>query len=367
MKSIYSIILAVLLAGCLFACSDDDNSSGGDLLTLNVSGDTILLSSDHPDDIAVTFTWNKGTDRGNEFTVTYIFRLDVFGNEFTTSTDPIEVPADGEFLVSFTNEELNNLIVKKWKLTPGERVKLEARVVAKLDGPKFEYPEIAIAEFDAESYAIPAQPLYLIGDATNAGNDPSKSIKINELENGTSYNWIGKMQVGKYKFLCEYGNMLPSLNRGADNNTLVERTLESQPDDMFQISEEGTYGIVVLRDEMRITCNKIFYPTVYAIGNAVSGWDLPKDAIALSMDPLKLDNVFTLETKLSPGEFKFLTEYSWGSYTLRPMEADGSINDTGMQGYKDGEDLKWKVKDEEEGNYRITLDINNMTIKFEKI
>jgi hypothetical protein len=67
------------------------------------------------------------------------------------------------------------------------------------------------------------------------------------------------------------------------------------------------------------------------------------------------------------GELKFLTLHDWNGTTFRPMVANGSINDPEMQVYTGGADLKWKVQPGEDGNYRITLNVNTMTILFEKL
>lgn len=155
MKVIYKITCILLFGIFFIACSDDDgNNVQGDALILKASSDTIILNEDKADETALTFTWNKGIDRGPENTIVYIFRLDIYGKDFTTSTDPVEIPADGERLIAYTNRDLNDLITKKWNYYPGDDVRLQARVVAKVIGPKFIYPEISAIEIDVRSYVM---------------------------------------------------------------------------------------------------------------------------------------------------------------------------------------------------------------------
>lgn len=367
MRTIYKITLALILGLFCIACSDDENDgTQGEPLTLQISNDTIVLNEELADETAVTFSWNKGIDRGAENTIVYIFRLDVFGADFKTSTDPIEIPADGKFEVSYTHNDLNDLILNKWGLLPGDEIKLQARIVAKVNGPKFIYPEISSVELEVKSYALSPKPLFLLGTATAAGLDLTKSIKITEGEIGKFYHWKGNLKVGSFKFTTNQENMLPSINKGTTNSDLVERLKESDPDNMFEVAKEGLYAIALFREEKRIVYSPILYPTMYIIGNATSAdWELSK-IIEMTWDPTR-PNTFVAEIELKAGELKILTEKSYGSPTFRPMKADGALSETKVQVYKDGEDLKWKVNDGEAGTYRITLNTSKPEIKFEKL
>lgn len=114
-------------------------------------------------------------------------------------------------------------------------MKIQARVVAKVIGPKFVYPEISIITLEVKSYVPAPETLFLTGDATPAGTDLSKAIKMTEVEAGNVYQWQGVLKPGNFKFISILGESLPSLNKGAGDNTLVNRTLDSEPDNMFGI------------------------------------------------------------------------------------------------------------------------------------
>ncbi|MBK5722408.1 SusF/SusE family outer membrane protein [Dysgonomonas sp. Marseille-P4677] len=366
MKAIYKIVFCLLLGICCIACNDDNDSIHGEPLILKASNDTILLNEELADEPAITFTWNKGIDRGSENTIVYIFRLDVFGADFETSTDPIEVAADGEFAISYTNKELNNLITKKWGILPGDRIKLQARVVAKVNGPKFIYPEISVIEIETKSYIIAPKPLYMVGDATAAGSDLNKGVKITEGDIGVFYHWKGNLKAGSFKFISNLGSMLPSLNKGIDNSSLVERTNINEPDNMFTIDKAGYYAIALFREDMKITYTFVPYQAAFLIGNATTAeWELG-NAIEFVWNPTT-PNVFTLETELKDGEFKILTERNWGAATFRPMVENGSLKEKEVQVYLGDPDLKWKVNPNQAGKYRIILDVNKMEITFNKL
>jgi hypothetical protein len=116
--------------------------------------------------------------------------------------------------------------------------------------------------------------------------------------------------------------------------------------------------------DIRITFD---YKKVYFIGDAIggpSGWNFGAAVIANWSDPGK----YVYEGALLAGELKIHTDTNWGG-CFRPMVADGSISSTEVQytyAQADKGDLKWRVKPDEVGNYRITLDVKEMKIYFEK-
>jgi hypothetical protein len=320
----------------------------------------VLLEA-NAEETAVTFNWNKGIERNPTDIITYIFRMDVAGRDFATAT-PRDTITD--FTKSFTVDELNELITKQWNIYPGEEVKLEARVVAAVSGEKFVYPEIAIIDFTTVTYAYASVPLYLAGSA----NPETNPIPLTETVNGRLYKWQGTLNQGEFKLLYDLRNDLPSLNKGADNNTLVERTAASQPDNLFPTEQTGLYIINVDRKNMKIAYKYLqyYFPEVFPVGSATSiNWNLGSLRVPWSDDN---PGVYVFEGPLKAGELKIHTDVNWGG-CFRPMTADGSISSTEVQyTYTEREkgDLKWLVLDSEAGNYRVTLDVSEMKIHFEK-
>ncbi|MDR2954299.1 MAG: SusE domain-containing protein [Prevotella sp.] len=173
MNTLYKILLLIILViGLTFnACCDaDEEKVSGTPLKLTASEDTIILvESEYPIEV-ITFIWNKGIDRPAYNTVMYIFRLDMAINNFEASTDPDTI---NHFKKSYSNLELNKTIIEKWGVYPGEFVNLKARVVAKINGPKFIYPEIAYCEVAVQTF-VP-QPKLL-----------SKDKRVGEITNNTA-------------------------------------------------------------------------------------------------------------------------------------------------------------------------------------
>jgi hypothetical protein len=355
----------ILAASCLLllACDSTEEEIKGEPLNITGPTEKVILLEANENATALTFTWNKGIERNLTDTITYIFRMDIANNNFATATPRDTVT---NFTKSFTVGELNELVAKQWLIRPGEEVSLEARVVANIRGEKFVYPEIAVTQFTVVTYAYASVPLYLAGTAIPGGNP----IALTETVNGRVYKWQGNLNQGGFKFLYDPDNDSPSLNKGADNNTLVERTSANQPDNLFPADQTGFYVINLDRKNLKIIYRYVqyYFAKLYPVGSATSiGWGL--GSLAASWDDNNPGIYTVYEGPLYEGEFKIHTDTNWGG-GFRPMVANGSISSTDVQyTYTESEkgDLKWYVKSDETGNYRITLDISEMKIYFEKL
>ncbi|MDR2774854.1 MAG: SusE domain-containing protein, partial [Tannerella sp.] len=344
MKIIYQA--GILAATCLllFACDKSETEGAkGEPLTIMGPNEKVILLEANETATAVTFTWNKGVDRNPTDTVTYIFRMDIADRNFETAT-PRDTVTD--FTRIYTVGELNEIIASQWKVHPGEEVNLEARVVANIRGEKFVYPEIAVTKFTVITYAYASVPLYLTGSA----NPDTNPATLTETVNGRLYKWQGNLNQGGFKFVYSPDSDLPSINKGEDNNTLVERISANQPDDLFPTEREGYYVINVDRKNMKINYNYVqyYFEKLYPVGNATSiGWSLGN--LTALWDDGNPGIYIVYEGPLTEGELKIHTDTGWGG-CFRPMTSNGSITSTDVQyTYSESEkgDLKWYVTSEE--------------------
>lgn len=154
MKIIYSFIFLLPMCIILFSCNDDNKEEvlSGDPLQIVASvSDTLILIESNKNDTVLTFTWNKGLDRPEQDTISYLFRMVIetldFTDEASTPPDTIE-----NFKKSYTALELNNLLIDKWEIIPGQIATIKARVVAKVDAPKFVYPEVSMVNVSIKTY-----------------------------------------------------------------------------------------------------------------------------------------------------------------------------------------------------------------------
>ncbi|SHE77950.1 protein of unknown function [Mariniphaga anaerophila] len=369
-KYLIPAVIAFISFFC-FSCEKDDlegidetNITTGNPLKLEVSKDTIILDQDYDDRQAILFTWEPGRDRGLNSSLTYLFKVDVANGDFTTALETEEMP-EGIFFKSFTTKELNDLIENHWKEPLGENIEFSVRVIAKANSEdKFLKPDYSTINFVVKGYKHQPYPLFLVGDATPSGWDLNRGIELEELESKNKYRWRGNLNAGSFKILQEIGNALPSFNKGEGDGTMVLRDSEEQPDNLFVVPEDGIYSVVVYRRNLKIVCEKTGFQRVYIRGSATpAGWGsyLPLDWNITRPD------VFEVTMELKSGELKFETEENSWCPTFRPLIPNGSIvTDLDAQ-VAISPDFKWRVKDEEAGTYKISLDTKSLRVNFEKI
>lgn len=182
---------------------------------------------------------------------------------------------------------------------------------------------------------------------------------------------------------CEEGQAYAFLKEGV--NKLVQTSeakdgVGNLKDWFFGIAEgqSGTYRLEVNTSDQTLTATKLtslpdpeiiewVEGNLYMVGDATpNGWEVGNPT------PMVRDgSIHTYEGELKTGEIKILSEFKWDCQTYRPATAGMEIT---SEGIADGtvavdpdgsaeDDPKWKVTDS--GNYRLTLDTENLTLKVE--
>ena len=345
----------------------NDNITTGNPLELTVSSENVTLNQDNWDKEAVSFTWKPGRSRGENRRLTYLFKMDVAGKNFTTSIPTEEIWEEeinnGGYTKSYTHKQLNDLISKNWKEYLGGEINLSVRVIAKvISNDKYVKPDYSTLDFSVKSYIPSSVPLFLIGDATPAQWELSSAISMTEVENGDVYKWRGYLVNGRFKFLFSRESWLPSYNKGENGNTIVKRTSEDEPDNLFPIQLEGTYSLVLHRYENRIDYQPVKFPKIFFVGDA-TGWAFQE------MD-WSLDHPDIFETKLTlrEGTFKFLDDADWGANVFKPTMENAPPSHTEVNYTSEYHpDWKWKVNAEDVGLYKISLDTRNLKMTVKKL
>ena len=218
MKNKIFFLLAML--SCLIVgCKDEDIRYSierpDDTMHLQVSNEYVELNQKFGKEEAVTFSWNEVTNAPLDSKVTYYFKLDIADNDFGTSIDKMRIPA-GEHSVSFTHKKMNALLTK-WKIEPGERVTLEAEIIAEIEETDcYVKPELSTVRFDAVGYEIQPYDIYVMGTALEGATDPANALKMTEEISEEVYTWYGVMKEGDYKFILNTTGQSPSYTQGTD-------------------------------------------------------------------------------------------------------------------------------------------------------
>ncbi len=364
--AIISLSALLLIA----ACREEENPYapiGGERISIASSADEVILDQSQDKQTAVTFTWNKGYSYNDNVKVTYCFKIDIADNNFATATE-LEVLGEDVYEKSYTVEQLNDLCLEQWNITPGEMVRLEAKVIARHTADKFIMPQVAVTAFDVKTYKLTSAPLYIIGDAVTVdgsplGWDPSKALKMNEEVLSRIYSVKCDFTPGEYLFIKSNTSLTPAYGKGS------ETAIQEYQSGPVRLVMEREQSYTVRVNIKKGTLDLIYHPAydnIYMVGDATpNGWTI-EDATPLVWT--ENTGEFVYEGPLKTGELKFAAgEASWDvPFYMATTAGQEDLTVTSVQFVPPGgPDNKWKIT--EAGNYRITLDIDRLRIKFEKI
>lgn len=354
-------------------------------LTLTLSSKDVVLIDENTNENAITFTWTKGNDRGEGTNLTYFFRMDILGNNFSKDIDDVtkktviteEIPV-GVFTKSYTVKQLNSILLKHFKRPGGTLTNLEVQIIAQVNGgTQYQLPEVSTSSFVATSYSLGPLPLFMVGDAISGSWDYSTGKSLPEITERSIYTYVGDFSVGSFKVIEEPGSELPSYDPAAGNTIVYNETEPRTVDNVFKVTEAGRYSFYMDIEQKTYVFAKAPYPNIYMVGHAIDGigWDIGK---AKPMDWDAKNGVFSYKGKFNgPAGIKdyegfklFFKAGDWGAPCLMPKvthtilipDADAVpmyFNNT-VSG-----DNKWDI--ETTGNYELIVDPVKMTIQLNKL
>jgi len=362
------ILLTSIVAVCLLTACDQnlpDNIIKSGPLAISASKTSLVLNQKDIKNEAFNLTWTTGTNSGSGASISYLIQIDKKGNNFATAIS--QDMGKGVYAKSFNVGDLNDSLLIHWKAVPGTAVELEARVISTV----YSTPAVTTTSDVVTVSVTPYQPvtktLYIIGDASPKGWDANNALAFTPQSDPTVFVYQGALNAGSFKLLTTLGQFLPSYNKGADDSHIILRTLDSQADDKFTITETAVYKVTVSLLDLSITVAKAdlpAYSTIYMVGDATpNGWDIGNatQLVQSSANPF----IFTYRGVMKAGDFKFPVNRNtdWGQDMF--MKTD----DTHMYLHHGGasDDNKWTIA--KKGYYTITLNLldNSISIYREKL
>ena len=235
--------------------------------------------------------------------------------------------------------------------------------------------------------------IWMIGGATPAGWNIMSSVELQkDPVNQVAFIYEGQLYPGELKFPLELKDDwdVPFLMPVADQTGITgDNRMEHVPagtedhDYKWRIQDTGLYKVTLNTYEMTIKFEKqqtpeipsdVPYKAVFMTGDATpNGWYTPF-TIAFMYDHTAGKGTFVWEGVLNAGQIKFPLSNTSGFECdyLMPKNVDASniapLTETAMEMIPypaSGEnDKKWEVTDA--GTYKITLNVINMTVHFEK-
>ena len=369
MKTIYRILIStVFLLPLLFvSCNEDlmETNKGETALKLKANTTDLVLDVLNPNSNVLSFEWTTGTNNGTNAAISYQFQITNEDSNFESGIT-YELGKNTTSIV-YTNETLNSVLLDSLNAKSDSVITVKARVIATVLAAGTE-PQISESfAVKIKTYKPIAKNLYLIGGAAPNGWNADNATKMNSV-NGTTggFTWQGRLNAGELKFITKLGNFLPSYNKGVEDNQLIYRETEDQPDNKFTNSKSGQYRVTVNIITLNISIEELDAPEfgdLWFVGG-FSGWTFKEMRVEM-LDPYIYHYNAELNSSNSSDEFKIATANNFDPTTifLRPA-VNGQGAGTGLSVVKWSEsentnDNKWKLAP---GIYKITLNLRTMKV-----
>jgi hypothetical protein len=363
MKNLYK--LCVIMLCCIFASACDDelvekvqvdpNSIVGG--SIQAIGSDIVLQYANANDNIDPILW-EATDYGFPTSVTYTLQIDSDAS-FTT---PVVLATTAALTATVTVEELNNILIEEFGLSPEVEANLKLRVMSSIDGD-FKDVISATQDITITPYDPNIPPIYLLGDAQSwdfASAKPLASIAPQRYS-----GFIEFEQDHTFRFFERNDEADPGTEWGYSfftGGVPAEFGDNGDGDSNFKFTSDlaGTYEVVVDLDSRTIEIEKQLFPsTLYIIG-ADQGWSLENANGMLH----KGGGVFvTYETLNQNNSWRFFETPSWGGTQWNYKTfANGTIDEL-LTGTTEG-DANFTFTGPT-GVYKIIVSTLDLTIEIE--
>lgn len=238
-------IMSILATSCE---EDIDNTASRNQseIELAPSGEYIKLDESKPNETAITLKWNTAHDFGEDYITTYKYEMQLIGSE---ASNIKEFDDDGEFLRSYTNAEMQKILVDHFGLTTSTIGEVLFTVTANFEGPRLMVPDIATATLKIKTYGpkqYKADNLYVGGTAV--GDEPMKMTLKDETNK--IYSYEGTLVAGKINFPVDYADELNAIGPETANAPITTSEMKGVISDRTEanswvIPSAATYRVTV--------------------------------------------------------------------------------------------------------------------------
>lgn len=268
----------------------------------------------------------------------------------------------------------------KWKVT----YRANYKMIFDLEKYTLNVQYVSDVEDEDENPLLTATDVWMIGDATPNGwslDDAQQFVKAEGKDH--VFVWQGNLVGGTFKACIIRDFSAPFIRPASDGVTVSkagvsapEFVYTTSPDDQWRVTEAGEYRITLDLENNTIEAvyvengggdepeEGIVTDNVWMIGEATAGgWSLD-DATAYTKES---KYIFTWQGHLKTGTFKACTVRNFDAPFIRPAGSGVTVSKAGVSApefvYTTSPDDQWQVT--EAGEYKITLDLLNYTIKVE--
>jgi hypothetical protein len=363
MKNLYKLSIVLLCLIFASACDDElvkkvtvdpDSIVGGEIQ--EVGSDVVLLYENANDNI-VPIKW-QNTDYGFPTSVTYTLQISPDAS-FTT----VETLANTTAVETTVNvQALNNILVKKFGMEPGEEATLKLRVISTISGD-FANVISAPQDITVTPYDPNIPPIYLVGDGESW--DFSNAKPLASIAPQRYSGFIEFAQNQTFRFFEKNDEADPGMEWGVSfftGDVPAEFSDNGDGDSNFKFTSDvaGTYEVIVDLKTKTIEIEKQLFPsTLYIVGDD-QGWSLTEANGMLHRG----GGVFVTYETLNQNSFwRFFETPSWGGTQWNYNTFAGGTIDELLTGNIAG-DANFQFTGPT-GIYKITVSTLDLTIEIE--
>ncbi len=279
---------------------------------------------------ALQITWTSGTNQGTGAAISYLFEMDLKGNDFQGGIK-YDIGKTDSRVISFTHKELTDTLMHYFPAIPLEQFsEFEVRVTATVSSPSVPTQVSPVKVIKIAPYKWRVLNLYIIGDATpNGWDNQLATAMIRDYENISHFTWKGMLKTGEIKFNAQLGDWFPCYVRDEDDPSLMHyrEKEEDYPDNKWKIETAGNYLIDVNLDKLTVSFTnldgEVPFTTLYLVGEAAP------TAIELeqsSEDPF----VFTYNGTLAAGNMLISSTTATSGCAGYQPSGDNGLGTTGI-------------------------------------
>lgn len=363
----FRMLPVAAIALSLAACGDDDidNTASRNLSVIQItpSADYIKLDETKPDEVALTLEWSPAHNYGNEYITTYEYEMQLDGS----AADKLhEYEDDAIFRRSYTNKELQDMLVNQFGQTTSTLGTMIFTVTASFNGPRLVVPDIATASVKIKTYGekqFLADQMWMAGTAVG---DEKIALERSETDKNI-FTATAKLSAGTINFPLVNFDENNAIGPNEADMPVAETEMAAAVTDeadanYWVISEEDTYKITVDLNKKTVrivsATSLVAVDKLYMTGTAVGE--------TIEMTPCyEKDGLYAWKGNLKAG-----TVYM-------PFEQEGEVEmaivSKTSQDITDGEGMifnqmaaasanskGWKIP--ADGTYRVVVDIEDKMV-----
>lgn len=195
---------------------DNEYSRHNFSIQMTASSEDIVLDESKPDETALTINWTPATEYGDDFTTTYTYTV---SHTTSTASGIKEYEDEGNFIRSYTNKELQDMLTGRFGQLTSTRSSLKFSISASFEGPKLIIPDEASVTVRVKTYG---EKQFAADKVWLGGSVVAEAVELSAKEgNPDLYVWQGNLKAGELNFPVVYGDEENLIVPEADGQTVT--------------------------------------------------------------------------------------------------------------------------------------------------